>query len=332
MLSKKKQLPLVSIIVPVYNVEKYLTQCIESIINQDYKNIEIILIDDGSPDQSGQIVDRFALIDPRIKALHINNGGVSAARNLGLSIANGKYIVFVDADDYLSIDYVSYMLNISFETDCDFVISKNCFKVPGNSQQIKNDDINILSPVEAASLLLYPGKVDVGCWNKMYKKQFLLENKITFPENFYMGEGLNFIIRVAQHSNNVGVGKRKVYHYRKDNITSATTLLSVDKYVNALSAIDNIENHLIYNSKSLKNALKIHKYLTIFATIKAILFMDEINKYKKQYKFYLHFLRKNIFNLFIASIPPRTKLIISLYCFSPYIGSKITKYIAKLRK
>lgn len=332
MLLKENLNPLVSIIVPIYNVEKYLLQCIESIINQDHKNIEIILIDDGSPDQSGQIIDKFALSDPRIKALHINNGGVSAARNLGLSIASGTYIVFVDADDYLSVDYISYMLNISYKTNCDFVMSENCFKVPGDNQQIKNDNINILSSVEAISLLLYPGKVDVGCWNKMYKKNFLLANNIIFPENFYMGEGLNFIIMAAQYSNNIGVGKKKVYHYRKDNVTSATTLLNVDKYINALNAIDNIENNLTYNSKSLDNSLKIHKYLTIFATIRAILCMDEINKYKKQYRFYMSFLRKNIFSLLTASIPLRAKIIISLYCLNPYMGSTITRYIAKLKK
>ena len=96
---------LISVIVPVYNVEAYLEKCVNSILHQTYENIEVILIDDGSTDNSGAICDALAADDSRIKVLHKSNGGVSSARNLGISVASGAYICFVDSDDWLDIDY-----------------------------------------------------------------------------------------------------------------------------------------------------------------------------------------------------------------------------------
>ena len=97
---------LISIIVPVYNVEEYLKECIDSIINQTYKRIEIILVDDGSTDKSGKICDDYAKIDKRIKVVHKENGGLSDARNVGISVSSGKYIAFVDSDDWVEKNYV----------------------------------------------------------------------------------------------------------------------------------------------------------------------------------------------------------------------------------
>ena len=100
----------VSIIVPVYNVEKYIEKCVNSICQQDYENLQVILIDDGSKDNSGRICDKFSEIDSRIVVLHQNNSGVSVARNNGLDVAEGKYIGFVDSDDYLEKDYISTLV------------------------------------------------------------------------------------------------------------------------------------------------------------------------------------------------------------------------------
>ena len=99
----------ISVIVPVYNVEKYIGECIKSIINQDYENIEIILVDDGSNDKSGEICDEYTLKDKRVKVIHKENGGVSSARNRGIESSTGEYIAFVDGDDYVTKDYVSYL-------------------------------------------------------------------------------------------------------------------------------------------------------------------------------------------------------------------------------
>ena len=97
---------LVSIIIPVYNVEKYLAECIESVLKQTYQNIEILLIDDGSPDNSGKICDEYEEKDSRVRVIHKENGGVSSARNVGLEQANGEYITFIDSDDFVSESYI----------------------------------------------------------------------------------------------------------------------------------------------------------------------------------------------------------------------------------
>lgn len=103
---------LISIVIPVYKVELYLEKCIESIINQTYKNLEIIIVDDGSPDNCPKICDEYAQKDNRIKVIHKENGGLSDARNAGIDVAAGKYIAFVDSDDYVSNDYIEYMYNL----------------------------------------------------------------------------------------------------------------------------------------------------------------------------------------------------------------------------
>ncbi|MBQ8680482.1 MAG: glycosyltransferase family 2 protein, partial [Treponema sp.] len=105
--------PLISVIVPVYNVEKYLPQCLDSIKNQTYKNLEIILIDDGSTDSSGVICDKVALIDKRIRVFHKENGGLSDARNYGIDKAKGSWLTFIDSDDYISSNYIEYLFKLS---------------------------------------------------------------------------------------------------------------------------------------------------------------------------------------------------------------------------
>ena len=113
---------LVSIIIPVYKVEKYLAQCIESVLSQDYSNIEVILVDDGSPDKCGLICDEFAKKDSRITVIHKQNEGLSSARNSGIDIAKGKYISYIDSDDYISDKYISTMINEFSDNNTDLVI------------------------------------------------------------------------------------------------------------------------------------------------------------------------------------------------------------------
>ena len=121
--AKKEKSPLVSIIIPVYNVEKYVEQCILSLLNQTYSNIEIIAVNDGSKDESPQKILDLAKKDKRIKLLNQENKGVSAARNNGLNSANGDFIIFVDADDYLKEDFVEYMLKLINKDAADFAYS-----------------------------------------------------------------------------------------------------------------------------------------------------------------------------------------------------------------
>ena len=113
--------PLISVIVPCYNVEEYLPKCIESILNQTYRNLEILLVDDGSPDNCGRICDEYAAKDSRIRIIHKKNGGLSDARNAALDVMTGEYVTFIDSDDYVSDDYVEYLYKIIKESGVKIV-------------------------------------------------------------------------------------------------------------------------------------------------------------------------------------------------------------------
>lgn len=330
MLEKNPISPLISIIVPVYKVEVYLLKCLESISAQTYRNLEIIVINDGSPDNSGKIADQFALVDPRVMVIHTENRGVSTARNLGIDKSKGEYICFVDSDDYLSPDFVDYMLSIVKKTGTNFVMSRNCYKSP-NELQIEIDEIKTYSPEKAASALLYP-YIDIGCWNKLFNRNFLITNGIKFPVKFFMGEGLNFIVNAAQLSNNVGIGNKKVYYYRKDNQDSATTKAGVDKFINALAAIENIKNSAILKTPDFATALEFHQYLTTFYAWDSILRTDTRKKYPSEYDQWLSVIKNDAFGMMKAHVSISMKLKILVHSVNPYYILSIRHFLGQIKR
>lgn len=175
---------IISVIIPVYNVERYLSRCIESVINQTYRDLEIILIDDGSTDSSGTICDDYAQKDSRIIVIHQKNRGLSAARNSGLDIAKGEYIGFVDSDDFISLNFYKILYDALNETNSDLSFCK--VEKFLNIQDIK-EDLNSYIPKEYNSINFIEeftyAKDTVYCvvvWNKLYKKY--LWNTLRFPE------------------------------------------------------------------------------------------------------------------------------------------------------
>ena len=135
----------VSIVIPVYNVENYLDKCIKSVISQTHKNLEIILVDDGSTDKSGKIADFYKKKDDRIKVIHKKNEKVSAARNTGIDVATGEYVCFADADDYLMPDYVEYLLGMAVDNDADVALTKDMFTT-FHPNQVEGDNIQTRTP------------------------------------------------------------------------------------------------------------------------------------------------------------------------------------------
>lgn len=283
---------LVSIIIPIYNVEKFLEKCIDSCLNQTYENTEIILIDDGSTDSSGKICDEYQNNNKNIFSFHKNNGGVSSARNEGIKRSNGEYIIFVDADDYLAKDFIEYMINLMSITKADMCISKNCF-MSNEEQQIVEDNIVKLNNINATKLLMSP-MVQVGCWNKIYKKDLLNNNNIRFSEDLFFGEGLEFIIKSAQKSNLVGVGERKVYYYRKNNLNSATTDFKYMNFVNGEKALLKIKEEISVNDDSIISAWNLHYILFCINTLINIISNDNEKNNKKNIKSWKRKISKNI--------------------------------------
>ena len=286
MLQKK-----VSIIVPLYNVEKYIAQCIESILNQHFKNFELIIINDGSSDSSVDIVQQYVKKDTRIILINQENSGVSATRNNGLRRATGKYVVFIDADDFVAPDFLDYMLELSDQYDSDFCFSQNAFtKI--DEEQIESDDIHTLSSDQAIALLLSP-RVIVGCWNKIYRRSFLVENDLHFSTSLFYGEGLNFITRVADKANSICVGDRKVYYYRRNNETSATTSFNIEKMRNGETALDRIRQEIDSDSQEIRDMFCLHKALFSLGAITRILNNRVKKLYKSDYLRWRKMLREN---------------------------------------
>lgn len=185
-----KKEPLISIIVPIYNVKEYLNRCIDSILNQSYHNLEIILVDDGSTDGSGKIIDSYSVSDKRIVIIHKKNGGLSDARNFGIEIATGEYFLFVDSDDWISKEYVETLLMLALKYDSDLVIGK-IRKTFGN--KVINDKQMILceekSKEETLKKILLQDGIDVSACAKLYSRNIF--KQIRYPkgklyEDFYI--------------------------------------------------------------------------------------------------------------------------------------------------
>lgn len=171
---------LISVIVPVYKVEKYLERCIESLRNQVYTNLEIILVDDGSPDACGEICDTYQQKDPRIRVIHKANGGLSDARNAGIQVARGKYLGFIDSDDYVAPDMFSHLYGILKDNDADVSICSAVVVEEGKQAQFTDGRVtNVLSGEEILLGMIYQNLFTVNTWNKLYKRE--LFDKIRFP-------------------------------------------------------------------------------------------------------------------------------------------------------
>lgn len=288
----------VSIVVAIYLSEKFLDKLIESIINQTYRNIEIILVDDGSPDKSGEICDKYAKKDNRIRVIHKKNGGTCEARNEGIKIATGDYLVIVDGDDWLENDYIEYMLNLVIPNDADMGFSDNLFTTRDRTQ-IQNDKIELWSAEKATMAIIYP-HMDIGPWNKIYKMSVIKKNNITFSVP-WSGEGLYFASMVAQCSNYVGVGHKKVYNYRLNNINSGLTNYNVQIGINALNNIKYINDNLKLNTKKIRRATQWHIWKNYNFLLLLIIATGQEDKYNKEYNECKTQIRKRFLSVLIKS-------------------------------
>lgn len=212
---------LISVIIPIYNVEKYLDRCLKSIISQSYKNIEIILIDDGSKDASSKICDDYAKSDNRIRVIHKKNEGVAIARNLGIKKATGKYITFIDADDYVEKDYVKILYELCRDHDVSIVGT-----IDENDEQVviskSKSMIKIANGKEAIKEMLVTNRFfGWTCWNKMYKTEIV--KNVKFREKVKIAEDVEFLYNVIKKAKKVNIDTSyKLYHYVLDRKGSAT--------------------------------------------------------------------------------------------------------------
>ena len=208
--------PLVTIIIPVYNVKHYLEVCIHSIIEQSYHNLEIIVVDDGSTDGSSELCDLLQKQDQRIQVIHQENAGLSGARNTGIQNASGEYVAFVDSDDYIHPDYVLHQLNRLLETNADFVISGFSAVTDGKITSVAVPEENVLlNTHEAMTLFLNQKNYFNTACNKIYKTSLFQD--IRFPERKIF-EDFATIYRVIDKSKQVATLPESLYFYQfRDN-------------------------------------------------------------------------------------------------------------------
>lgn len=204
---------LISVIVPIYNVQKYLSKCIDSIINQIYNNIEIILIDDGSTDECGKICEQYAKKDKRIKVFHENNKGVSAARNKGIQNSTGNYIMFVDADDFIDLDMIKKLYIAIKEENADIVIcgTKDVDERGNIISKSKENEKVILTNIEALKYMLNEEPYNSVCWGKIYRKE--LFNKYKFNTNIKIAEDLEILYKIFFDSNKIVYLPDRMYNW-----------------------------------------------------------------------------------------------------------------------
>ncbi|MCD7809092.1 MAG: glycosyltransferase [Erysipelotrichaceae bacterium] len=224
----------VSIIVPIYKVEAYLERCVSSLMNQTLKNIEIILVDDGSPDNCPYLCDSFEKKDKRVKVVHKTNGGLSSARNAGMTIASGKYIGFVDSDDDIELDMYERMFEIAVKYQTDFVMCDYIRRLSdGNSYHKslniepgyydKNKIIKHIYPK-----LIMNNDIDYGpllsVWHCLYNRKFLEDNHLCFDEDVKWSEDNIFSSKVGYCANNFYYMKDvSLYHYYQNENTITTS-------------------------------------------------------------------------------------------------------------
>ena len=202
---------LISVIVPVFNVEKYLDRCIESICAQTYRNLEIILVDDGSTDSSGKKCDSWALKDSRIKVLHVENGGQGRARNIGLDVARGELIGFVDSDDYIDGDMYSFLYDLMVGYDADISVCGFYFEENGkNRSRTRLNVPHTYGRDESLALIVKDRLLMNYMWDKLYRRE--LFDGLRFEEGVIF-EDIKFMYKILYRIDRIVIFDRLKYHY-----------------------------------------------------------------------------------------------------------------------
>ena len=229
----------ISVIVPVYNVEKYLDKCISSIVNQTYKNLEIILINDGSTDNSLQICEKWKEKDDRIILINKENTGVSDTRNRGLDIATGKYVSFIDSDDFLELNMMEQLINEIKKGNIELVICGYNYLY---ENRIKVELFDCLESFDKYGYLKEAFKMDASVWNKLFVRNII--GSLRFKEDLKVYEDMLFLYEYLDKIQNVSIIRKILYNYNKSNLNSTLNVFSPKKNITAIKAFYDINKIL----------------------------------------------------------------------------------------
>lgn len=284
---------MVTIVVPVYNVEKYLIRCVDSIINQTFREIEIILVDDGSKDNSGNICDEYKNKDNRIIVIHQENKGLSAARNAGIKIAKGKYICFIDSDDYIENDMIKYLYEGIKRNNADICCCgfSNIYE-NGKIERITIPEKEIIYNKEKAlDIHLFSGYIDVVAWNKLY--DISLFRNIQYPEG-KLYEDMLTTYKLIDSSNKIVLLPESKYYYCKRGSSIGSQSFST-RTLELDSACDNVLKFVVDKYKFDTNIIVSNIQWKMVVSNKMILARNVDKKYIKTIK---KRIINNIFKIF----------------------------------
>ena len=283
--------PLISVIVPIYNVEKYLARCVDSIVNQTYKNLEIILVDDGSPDRCPQMCDDYAEKDSRIKVVHKKNGGLSDARNAGMAVATGEYISFIDSDDYVSDDFFECLLDVMNKENSDIAECSVVKFYEDNRFDEFSDDLSVKTydTQDAMSALIAENQFHQHVWNKLYKTELVKDIPYAVGK---LNEDEFWTYQVFGRANKVSKLNKTMYYYFQRN----SSIMGVGYNIRRLDALEGKANRQKYienNFPDLSTQAKIDLYGSCMFAYQSVLksmsgadkkkALELIRKYRKMY-------------------------------------------------
>lgn len=270
---------LISVVIPVYNVVDYLDKCLSSVINQTYENLEIILVDDGSTDSSGKICDTYSKADSRIVSLHKSNGGLSDARNYGIERAHGKYITFIDSDDYIDLDCVEYLYNLiqKYQTLMSVCQHRVIFS-NGKIEDYGSLSDECLNAHDALERMLYHDVIDTSAWAKLYNRTLFKD--ICYPKGKVF-EDIGTTYKFFIESKNIAIGYKSKYNYIMRNSSISRNSFSPSKF-DLLEMTDKMATDVLKCYPDLDGAVLRRRVYARFSTLNNMLdissYQDERNE------------------------------------------------------
>ena len=290
--------PLVSVIVPVYNTADLLPRCVDSLLAQTYPALEVILVDDGSPDGAGAICDSYAGQDSRIRGIHKENGGLSDARNAALEVMTGEWFAFVDSDDYVLPDYIGTLYGLTAEFDCKLAVCG--FDVvfsDGNRQSRGGDARYVLDTRDAMERLFYDRFLTVGAWGKLYHRS--LRGEIRYPVG-RLFEDAGTTYRFLLQCDRIAVGETSQYVYAVRSRSIVTSAFSEQKF-DLLELSDRMCDDTLAVYPDLRKAALRRRVYVRFSTLNQMLDTDRCPEKKREM---IRFIRRHGFSVFFNPKAP----------------------------
>lgn len=317
--------PLISVIVPVYRVEEYLERCVKSILSQTYKNLEVILVDDGSPDQCPAICDACAEKDARVKVIHQENKGLSGARNAGINAASGEYLAFVDSDDYVSPHFIEELYQLLKDTGCAIGQCRFSY-VKGEGLVEEGDSAFCIYRGESLMEQLYGPEEKATCfvvaWNKLYRAELFKETGIRYPEGrIHEDEATTY--RLFHEAKKLAFLDRALYGYYTENGGSITSVFSAKR----LQWLTAHEERIAFFKKNGYEKLLPAAYRKLCDACITFYFrcteqVKDAEELKKELRKRLETYRANG-AAWIAALPLKTRMGYELFSMSPGLYAKM---------